>query len=545
MVDSRVDSSSEHALAYPHSVVVNNRDLRWTLLILVMALAVLGYLISKTQRQELTCSRTSGTCVVQERNSTGRARAAREVPLSEVTRASLYKLDAGTELALQGIALNTARGEVRLAATQPCAPGDIPCPGEQADALRTLNSFLRDGSQPNIRIEYGGESQAVRTLTLLIAGYLLFSLLGWERVRLTVLPSTRQVVVTKRRAFFFRTQRVLRLDAVRKAVLVETRMGIRHFASIRLALESSGMVLVHSPSRTKATLRFVDEVNAALESARQATTILSTVPNPDHVNLPIFSSDPILLESHYRGWTRLMLFITGAFCVVLIITYQKAVLHCSRSANRCTLLSYSSTGIKRTTLNLDEIEDAAIYTVPNGKTEGLELLTHSAPVALPAMLACANASTTHPCYGDSWKAYVATIAFLRNPRQPSLDASYGSDNGGLLVLGAFFLPLLLATLLQWQSVRIEISRSNHWFSLLRRRALFFTRHFELPLSEVQGASFDEKRDDEKARVLHRAQLRLRNGERIWLDRAWSEPSPSEKNFVAQIDAALAAARKDD
>ena len=523
------------------------RDRRQTLWLLLLGLVLLAFLHWRDRRQELECSRKSGQCLVQERAWTG-ATWRRELPLASVRSANLYKLQIQPDRSLQGVELWTDSGGVRLAATEPCSSGEVPCPGAQADAVRAVVSFLTDDTQPSVTVEYSNLSHIIRIVTAMLVGFALFSLLGWQHVRVTVSPWARQLVVSKRWAIFFSRHRAFPLDGVEKAAFVETRMGTKYSASVRLMLDDASVVLVRSPSGARAAQRFVDALNLAIEDAQKAGAQRTHERESNRATTiaqPVSVTTPTVIETKYYGWTAAAAAMTIAFIALLMVSYEREEIHCSRRTHECTLETHRAWGVQRTAVPLDAIQSVATYKEDGGKNgvQGVELLTDSGPLALPARLACPDPNLARPCLGQSLDAQRAVLRFLKDPHQQEVDAAYGADNRGQLVLGLFFFPLLLCSLLQWQFFRIEISAAEGWVSIVRRRALFSTRIFMHELKDVQGASFDEKRDEKKARILKRAHVRLTNGEVIWLDRAWSEPSEKERRFVAEVDAGIAAAKR--
>lgn len=539
------DDSTEHVLSDRRAVVVRYRD-RWlTLPLVLIGLAVLGYLVWRDQRQELDCSRISGVCTLAQRSLAGAVRV-RHVPLSTVVSIGLYKVEAPPNRALQGLELWTESGSVRLAPTQPCAPGDVPCPGEQTTALAKVQSFLKNDAQASIHVQYSAGSGTIATASTLLVAFALVSLFAWQHVNVTISSFARRVVVSKRWACFFLRRRAFALDAIRKAVFVETRMGTKRSSAVSLVLDGEIVTLAQAPSDASVAQRFVDDLNQALQAAREIAVAPEATTGRESVSAPQESfriDDPIVLASSYRGWTRIGSLVAAAVTLLALVSNQRQELHCSRQSRECRLETHRVLGIRRRTVALDAVTGVALYKVERGKdsAQGIELLTDSAPADLPASEGCRGSDLARFCAGESAAAYEAARTFLRDTRVQRLDTGYGAISQGLFALDACFALLLLGTVLQWQSFRISISPSDRSVSIFRRRALIFTRRFELQLRDVQGAAIDEKRDDAKASLLQRAQLLTREGP-IWLNWGWSEPNSQRRQFVSLLNFALAAAR---
>src|SRR6478752_6212360 len=476
-------------------LVVNYRERRLTLPLLLVGTLLIGFVLWNERRQEIDCSRSAGTCTLQERGVRGVVKRG-QLSLSSAISVGFFKVDAPDQGPRQGLRLWNASDSVYLATTEACALGDVPCPGDQATALQAVHEFLKNDSQASVHAEYGGERGFIAGASVFLAILVLMSLFFWLDVKVTLSPSLRRVVVSQRRALFFERHLELPLDSVRLAVLACRKMGRGRSFTPSLVTDDEVIALTLPAGATPAAQRLIDDLNRALLKERRAAP---TAPPRGSDSAPVpppaaafLLQDPIVVRSSYRGWSWIALAVAGVVLTVVLLTSQRQELHCSRRDATCRLETHRLLTTDRQTVPLANVKDVAVYKLEQGKetAQGLELLTDSAPFALPATQYCQFRNLSSLCAGDTLDAEAATRAFLKDPRRQQLDAGYGNFGDDLPGLIAVFTFFLLCTLLQWQSFRVSISASNGSVSIVRRRALLFTKYYELDLNDVEGASFD-------------------------------------------------------
>jgi hypothetical protein len=500
----------ERTLSDPEALIVDFRDRRSTLLLSMLGLLLIGFLLWSNRRQQFDCSRSSGLCTLQEGRLRGPAWR-REIALASVVSVNFYKTEVGEGRVRQGLELRTLSERIQWAASEPCAPGPVPCPGDQAAALTAIHTFLKNDTLPSVHAEYGSEDRNIRTAYALLAGFLAFSLLGWQRVRGTASSLTRRLVVSKRLALFRARHRDFPLDTVREALFTATQMGSSRSYAVRLVTDEGGFDLARAPSHAAAAQRFVDDLNRVLRTLRGTPGPRQREVEQVALAAPpvaLLLRDPIVVTSHYRGWTGAVLVLAAVINALVLLADERQELHCSRRSATCRLETHKLLGTSARTLPLASVTGVALYKLEEGRSsrQGLELLTDAAPAALPASEGCRYADLTRFCAGSSEDSYHATQVFLADLRQQDLHTGYGKIGRDLPVLDTILGLFLLASLLQWESFGIMISPSNGSVSVVRRRALLFTRWFELDLNEVREASFDAKRDHAEGQLLQRAQL---------------------------------------